>query len=137
VFCRQENFGSDQKLWHVQAPFVGLEFVLCLSQNDFLSEERMEFFKIDYKVPGFFRCEVVVWMDCEVWMVTFICKERENFGGSIWSIVVSEFCNRKELRPIVLLIGAVDLDILFQGLISLFCLSPLLVIARSKMKFHF
>jgi len=50
-------------------------------------------------------------------MVTFVSKERCNTSCGAQSIIVSKFCQREEFRPIVLLIIAIDLNVLFQGLI--------------------
>ena len=50
-------------------------------------------------------------------MITFVSKERGNTSSGSRSIIVSEFRQREEFGQIVLLIVAIDLNILFQGLI--------------------
>jgi len=59
----------------------------------------------------------------DIQMVTFVSEERGNTSSGAQSIIVSEFCQREEFGPIVLLIIAIDSNILFKGLIRLFGLS--------------
>jgi len=73
----------------------------------------------------------------DVRMITFVSKERGNTSSGARSIIVSEFCQREEFRPIVLLIVAIDLNVLFQGLIYLFGLSvSLRVITGGEVELH-
>ena len=98
----------------------------------------MEFFKVDHEMSRPFGCEIVIRMDAKVRVVTFVGKERRDSCGCVWSVVVSELSNREKLRPIVLLIGAVDANVLFQGLIRSFGLSVhFQMIAGSEVKLHF
>ena len=72
---------------------------------------------------------------CDVRMISFVGKERGYSCSSTWSIVVCEFCKRKKFGPIVLLIIAVYLEVLFQCLVGVFGLSvSFWVISRSEMK---
>ena len=52
-------------------------------------------------------------VNCEVWMVALVGKEGCDSGGSTGCIVVGELGGWKELIPIVLLVIAVDSDVLF------------------------
>ena len=52
-------------------------------------------------------------MNCGVWMVTLVGKEGGDSGSITGCIVVGELGEWKEFIPIVLLIIAIDLDILF------------------------
>jgi len=70
-------------------------------------------------------------------MVNFVSKERGNASSGAWSIIVSEFCQGEEFGPIVLLVIAIDSNVLFQGLICLFSLSiGFRVITRGEMELH-
>jgi len=70
-------------------------------------------------------------------MVTFVSEERGNASSGIQSIIVSEFHQQEEFGPIVLLIVAIDSNILFQGLIHSFSLSISFgVITGGKMELH-
>jgi len=70
-------------------------------------------------------------------MITFVSKERCNASSGAQSIIASEFHQREEFRPIVLLIIAIDLNILFQGLIHSISLSVSFgVITGGKMELH-
>ena len=52
-------------------------------------------------------------VNCEVQMITLVGKEGRDSSSSTGHIVVSELGEWKEFVPIVLLIIAVDSDILF------------------------
>ena len=52
-------------------------------------------------------------------MVSLVSKERSRPGGCAFSIVVSELGNREPMGPVVLL----DAEVLFQGLVYMFCLT--------------
>ena len=69
-------------------------------------------------------------------MVSFVGKEwRDSCGGR--GIVISKLCDRKQIRPIVLLVVAIYSEVLFQGLIHSFSLSVALrVITGGKVEFH-
>ena len=60
----------------------------------------------------------MLWVDGEVWVIAFVGVERGDLCGGARGIVVRELAERKELIPVVLLVVAVDPDILFQGLVS-------------------
>ena len=51
-------------------------------------------------------------------MIAFVSVERGDLCCGAWGIVVRELAEQEELVPVVLLVVAVDPDVLFQGLIS-------------------
>ena len=53
-------------------------------------------------------------------MVALVSEEGAYTGGSVRSVVVSEFSEGKECGPIILLVGNVVSEILFEGLINPF-----------------
>src|ERR1700691_5703759 len=70
-------------------------------------------------------------------MISFVGKERGYSCCSTQSIVVCELHKCKKFGPIVLLIIAVYAEVLFQCLVSAFCLSvSFWVISGSKVKRH-
>ena len=72
-------------------------------------------------------------------MVAFVGIEGHNAGGSTWRIVLCKLSKWEQVEPIVLLVVAVDSDVLFQNLISLFGLSIRLtfrMITRGEVKLH-
>src|SRR3981189_292722 len=76
-------------------------------------------------------------MNGNIRMISFICEERRYTCSSVRCIVVGEFRERKQFRPIVLLIVAVDSDGLFQGLVGALCLTVGLgMITGSEVKLH-
>jgi hypothetical protein len=75
----------------------------------------------------------VLGMDFEVWVVALVGEERRHISSSTGCIVVGEFSNWEEWCPVALLIVAVDPEVLFQSLISVFDLT----IALGMVKFNF
>jgi len=83
------------------------------------------------------RGQVAFWIHRDVWIITFVSKERGNTSSGTQSIIVSKFCQREEFGPIVLLTIATDSNVLFQDLICLFSLSVGFgVITRGEMEPH-
>ena len=73
----------------------------------------------------------------DVWVVPFVGKEGRGTGRCTRSIVVGEFSEGKERRPVVLLVVAKYSEVLLEGLIELFSLSvSFQVIARGEVNFH-
>ena len=70
-------------------------------------------------------------------MVTFVGEERRYSGGGTRSVVVRKLRKRKEFGPVVLLIVAVNAEILFQGLVDAFRLTVAFgVVTGSEVKLH-
>ena len=70
-------------------------------------------------------------------MITFVSKERGNTSSGARSIIISKFHQREEFGPIVLLIIAINSNVLFQGLICLFSLSvSFRMITGGEVEFH-
>ena len=61
-------------------------------------------------------------VDGKIRMIALIGKEQRDSHSRTWSIIIGEFRKWKEHVPIVLVV-AEYLQVLFQGLISPFCLS--------------
>jgi hypothetical protein len=73
----------------------------------------------------------------DVWVVSFVGKERRSAGGCTWSIVVSEFSEGKERRPVDLLVVAEYMEVLFECLIESFSLSVFFrMIAQGEVNLH-
>ena len=76
-------------------------------------------------------------MEGYVRVVAFVGKKWGYPSRGVWSIVVCELCDRKKVRPIVLLIVAIDSEVLFQSLVHAFGLSVTLgVISRGEVELH-
>ena len=54
----------------------------------------------------------------KVQVIPLVGIEQGNGGSRARSVVVSKLHEREQHEPVVLLIVAVDLDVLFQGLVS-------------------
>ena len=56
-------------------------------------------------------------------MKTVVCIERRTIDCRLMCIIVCEFCERQKIRPIILLIIAIDAKILFDSLVHMFSLT--------------
>src|SRR6266481_9724414 len=73
----------------------------------------------------------------EVWVVALICEERGNSCGAARSVVVCELSEGEEAQPVVLLVVAVDVEVLFQSLVSVLGLSVTFqVISQGEVQLH-
>ena len=73
----------------------------------------------------------------EVWVVSFVSEERGHTGSLARRIFVGELSQRKQLGPVVLLVVAVGVEVLFEGLIDLLGLTiPFRMVSRSEMELH-
>ena len=73
----------------------------------------------------------------DVWVISLVSEEWGYSGGSTWGIVVCELHKQEELSPVVLLIIAVNLNVLFQCLVSAFSLSVAFrMVTGGKVKLH-
>ena len=73
----------------------------------------------------------------DVRVISLVSEEWGYSGGSTRGIVVCELREREKLSPVVLLVVAVNPDVLFQCLISAFGLSVAFrMVTRGEMKLH-
>ena len=68
---------------------------------------------------GYERMEV----DRELGIKTVIYVEGRTIDRGLMYIIVREYCERQKICPIVLLIIAIDMEILFDSLVHTFSLS--------------
>ena len=61
-------------------------------------------------------------MDLEVQVIAFVSIEWSDLGGCTRGIVIGKLHEEEESEPVVLLVVAVDLDVLVQDLISVLSL---------------
>src|ERR1700736_4463287 len=74
---------------------------------------------------------------CDVGVISFIRKEWGDIRGCTWSVIVSKFHDWEKSIPIVLLVVAVNAEVLFQGLVGAFGLSVAFwVVSGSETKLH-
>ena len=86
-------------------------------------EELVEGVEIDGVLLGTYGSQILLGVDGDVQVVAFVSKEWGHTGSCIQSVIVCELCKRQELGPIVLLVIAVNLQVLFQCLVHSLCLS--------------
>jgi hypothetical protein len=76
-------------------------------------------------------------MYCDVQVVSFVGEERGSASGCTQGIVVSGFSEGKEQGPVVLLVVAEYMEVLFECLIESFSLSIFFrMIARGEVNLH-
>ena len=74
---------------------------------------------------------------CDVQVISLVCEEWGYSSGSTWSIVVCNLREWEKLFPVVLLVVAVNSDVLFQCLVGAFSLSVAFrMITGGEVKLH-
>ena len=73
-----------------------------------------------------------MWVDCELGMKTEIGVEGRTIDRKLMCIIVCEFCEKREIHPIILLIIVIDAKILFDGLVHTFSLTISLGVENSR-----
>ena len=70
-------------------------------------------------------------------METLIREERGSISSLAWSIVVGKLGQGKKFGPVILLVVAVSVEVLLEGLVDPLSLPiPLGVIAQGKVELH-
>src|SRR6266481_4606502 len=82
----------------------------------------MEFIQVSNKLTGTGRCQVAFRMDCKIRMVTLVSKEGCDASSGTGGVVVCKLHEGQKAGPVVLLVIAVYLEVLFEGLISVLSL---------------
>ena len=76
-------------------------------------------------------------LDGKVRVIPLVGIEQGNGGSRAWSVVVSKLREWEQREPVVLLIVAVDPDVLFQGLVSALGLTiTFRMVPRGKVQLH-
>src|SRR6266581_2292475 len=89
----------------------------------FFVEELMEGVEVDGVLLGAYGCQISLGMNGNARVVTLVSVEWRHTGGGVRSIIVGELRKGQEFSPIVLLVVAVNPQILLQCLVHMLCLS--------------
>src|SRR6266545_4170503 len=81
-------------------------------------EVFMEFPQVDSIFSSAVGGQFLFRVNREVRVVSFVSEERGDTSSLTRHIVVGELSQRKQLRPVVLLVVAVGAEVLFKGLID-------------------
>ena len=92
------------------------------SSRYFRLESTLEFIKINCKVVDVEEDYVAFRVSCNVWMIPFIHENLKDTSNSAENIIESKFHKSKKFRLVVLLVVIIYSEVLFQSLISSFCL---------------
>ena len=113
----------DFEVWRRSATSVSGPGVPALRLGDGRPELLVEFIKVHSKLSCSKRGNVTFRVDRNVRMVAFVGKEGRNSSRGVRSIVIGKLRDWKKVGPVVLLVVAIDLEVLFKGLIRAFGLS--------------
>ena len=83
----------------------------------------MKFPQVDGIFSSVVGGQIPLRVNREVWVVFFISKERGHSSSLARHVVVGKLSQRKQLGPVVLLVVAVGMEVLFEGLIDLLSLT--------------
>ena len=104
---------------------------------DISPEGLVQLIKIYDKVLGVGGGKVAFQIGGDVQTITLVCKERRDSCSCTEGVVVGKFHEQQKVRPVVLLVVDVGMEVLFQYLIDAFCLSiGLRVVAGAKVESH-
>lgn len=123
VLCLDEGEVTDGVVRRGGPVTVRLRLVALLSDADVFAEYRVKLIKVDCEFASASGGDVAFGVNRQFRVVTLVGEERGDSGRRVGSVVVGELGERKEVRPVVLLVVAVDPDVLLEGLIRAFGLS--------------
>jgi len=102
-----------------------------------LPELLVKLIEVSDKVTCASGCEVTLGMNSNVRVVALVGEEGRNASRSTGRVVVSELGKWQEFGPVVLLVIAVDSEVLFQSLVRSFSLAvPFRMITRGEVQLH-
>jgi len=97
----------------------------------------VKFTQVNSEIPSAGRGQITLGVNRQGRVVALISKEERRTSSLVWGIVVHEFRERKKCGPVVLLVVAVAMQVLFQGLVNPFRLAVTLwVVAGSEVELH-
>ncbi len=100
-------------------------------------EVFVEFPQIDGIFSSAVGGQITLRVNRKVQLVSFVSEERGHTSSLARHVVVGELSQREQLRPVVLLVVAVGVEVLFKSLIDLLSLTiPFRMISRSEVEFH-
>ncbi len=100
-------------------------------------EVFVEFPQIDGIFSSAVGGQITLRVNRKVQLVSFVSEERGHTSSLARHVVVGELSQREQLGPVVLLVVAVGVEVLFKSLIDLLSLTiPFRMISRSEVEFH-
>src|SRR3984893_14778365 len=129
--------GSNLELQCQGPTGIRRTLIATLRISDLGTEFLVELVQVHSEFSGTDRSYFAFRVHRYIQMITLVREEWGNPRSGARSIVVGEFRQGEEFRPVVLLIIAVTTEVLFQRLVSSFRLSVALrVIPRSEVQGH-
>src|ERR1700732_4605516 len=108
------------EVWGRSSSGIGRTLIVFLCFGYLVPEFLVYVVEVYRKFSSSCGGKVPLGVYCDVGVISFIHKEWGDTRGCTWSIIESEFRNREKSIPIVLLVVAVNVDILLQGLVGVF-----------------
>ena len=96
---------------------------MFLGFGDVFAEHSVKFIEVYYKISGSSRGDVMIGVNRDGRVIAFVGIEWGDTSGSVWSVVVCEFCEWKKRTLIILLKVNIHSEVLFESLINSFSLS--------------
>lgn len=128
---------SDAEFRCRKSVSVRLDLIARLSFGNVSPESGVEFLEVYGVLPGAGGGEVPLGVDGDCGVISLVRKERGNSGGRAQSIVVRELREGQESRPVVLLVVAVDSEVLLQSLVDSLGLAVAFgMVSRSEVETH-
>ena len=110
---------SDVQLRRRCTTLIGRSLVSELCFTDILLEMLVEFFEVDREFMSASGGERVFGVNGDVGMVALVGEEWRDTRSIAWGGVVGKLRERQEFGPVVLLVVAVDSEILLKSLVWL------------------
>ena len=114
---------SDVQLRRRCTTLISRSLISELCFTDILLEMLVEFFEVDREFMSASRGERVFGVNGDVGMVALVGEEWRDTRSIAWGVVVGKLRERQEFGPVVLLIVAVNSEVLLESLVSTFRLS--------------
>jgi len=88
------------------------ELITILCGLNLILKHCMQFVEVDSIAASLYRGDIAFRMYGEVRIVAFVRKEGRDAGGGTGSVIIGKFREGKEFGPVVLLVIAIDPNIL-------------------------
>ena len=137
MFGFDKDLISDLEVRCWSSSGISRTFIAFLGFGYLGSEFLVQLVYVHYEFFGARGGEIALWVYCDVRVISLVSKEWGYSGGSTRGIVVCKLRKREKLSPVVLLVVAVNPDVLFQCLIGAFGLSiAFRMVTGGEMKLH-
>src|ERR1700710_2228442 len=137
IFSFYEDLIANFEVGRRQALRISWTLIALLRAGHLGAEELMEFVQVNCVVTRSGGSHIALRVYSHIRMVALVGEEWRYASSSTRRVVIGELGEGKEIRPVVLLIIAVDAQVLFQCLVGTFGLSiAFWVVPRGEVEMH-